>query len=149
MVANAAFYYGLVATLATDERPVWTQMSFSAAESNFRLGARQGLLAKMYWPGFSTVTADELTLRHLLPLAYDGLAAAGVSTVAAERYLGVIEGRCLSRQNGATWQLDCVYRLESNGMDRLSALHQMLALYVENSESNEPVHTWALPSDHD
>ncbi len=31
MLANAAFYYGLVTVLADSERPVWSQMSFSAA----------------------------------------------------------------------------------------------------------------------
>ena len=34
-VANAAFYYGLVRVLSEDERPIWSQMSFSAAEENF------------------------------------------------------------------------------------------------------------------
>ena len=149
MMANAAFYFGLVAVLATDERPVWTQMSFSAAESNFQLGARDGMLGRMYWPGYSTLTADELTLRHLLPLAQDGLAQAGMSAASADRYLGVIEGRCLSRQNGASWQLDCVRRLEDGGADRASALRQMLRIYLEYADSNEPVHTWGLPLDHD
>ena len=31
VTANAAFYYGLVRTLAEAERPIWTQMSFAAA----------------------------------------------------------------------------------------------------------------------
>lgn len=149
MLANAAFYYGLVAVLAADERPVWTQMSFSAAEANFRHGARDGILGRMYWPGYSTLTADELTLRHLLPLAHDGLAQAGVSATSADRYLGVIEGRCLSRQNGASWQLDCVRRLEEAGADRATALREMLRIYLEYAESNEPVHTWGLPADQD
>ena len=34
-LANAAFYYGLVRVLADDERPIWSQMSFAAAEENF------------------------------------------------------------------------------------------------------------------
>ena len=34
-LANAAFYYGLVRVLADEDRPLWTQMSFSAAEENF------------------------------------------------------------------------------------------------------------------
>ncbi|QQS00530.1 MAG: glutamate--cysteine ligase [Austwickia sp.] len=149
MVANAALYYGLVAVLAADERPIWSQMSFSAAEANFRHGARDGMLGRMYWPGYSTLTADELTLRHLLPLAQDGLAQAGVSSAASDRYLGVIEGRCLSRQNGATWQLECVRRLEDGGADRATALREMLRIYLEYAESNEPVHTWGLPIDQD
>ena len=43
IVANAAFYYGLVRVLADEERPVWSQMSFSAAEENFHAGARHGI----------------------------------------------------------------------------------------------------------
>src|SRR5215210_3405479 len=35
MLANAAFYYALVRVLVEDERPVWSQMSFRAAEDNF------------------------------------------------------------------------------------------------------------------
>ena len=41
-LANAAFYYGLVRVLAEEERPLWSQMSFSAAEENFHAGARDG-----------------------------------------------------------------------------------------------------------
>ncbi len=39
-MANAAFYFGLVRTLAEDDRPLWSQMSFSAAEENFHVAAR-------------------------------------------------------------------------------------------------------------
>ena len=41
-LANAAFYYGLVRVLVEDDRPVWTAMSFQAAEDNFYAGARDG-----------------------------------------------------------------------------------------------------------
>ena len=40
IMANAALYYGLIRVIAEDERPVWSQMSFSAAEENFHAGAR-------------------------------------------------------------------------------------------------------------
>ena len=65
-MANAAFYYGLVRTLAEQERPVWSQMSFSAAEENLHNGARHGLDATLYWPGAGEVPAVELVLRRLL-----------------------------------------------------------------------------------
>src|SRR5262249_36559266 len=42
-IANAAFYYGLVGELAEAERPIWTQMAFSAAAANLAAGARFGL----------------------------------------------------------------------------------------------------------
>ena len=61
----------------TSERPLWTQMSFSAAEENFHAGARDGIDARVYWPGVGEVPAAELVLRRLLPLAHEGLDALG------------------------------------------------------------------------
>ena len=73
IMANAAFYYGLLRMLAEDDRPVWSQMSFSAAEENFHAGAREGIDARVYWPGLGEVAAAELVVRRLLPLAREGL----------------------------------------------------------------------------
>ena len=131
--------------LAADDRPVWTKMSFAAAEQNFHHAARDGIDATLYWPGFGEVSADELVLRHLLPLAHEGLQEWGVSDAVRERYLSVIEGRCKTGANGATWQTQAVERLEAQGLDRQSALSRMLELYVGHMHSNEPVHTWPLP----
>ena len=72
MMANAAFYFGVVRSLAEDERPIWSQMSFSAAEENFHAGARDGIAGQVYWPGVGTVSATELVLRRLLPRAARG-----------------------------------------------------------------------------
>ena len=43
IMANGAFYFGLVRALAEADRPMWSQMSFSAAEENFHAGARHGI----------------------------------------------------------------------------------------------------------
>ena len=37
MMANAAFYYGALRALSEDDRPLWTQMSFAAAQTNSRM----------------------------------------------------------------------------------------------------------------
>src|SRR5207247_3492409 len=55
ILANAAFYYGLLRVLIEDERPLWTQMSFSAAEENFHVGASSGIWARVYWTGLGWV----------------------------------------------------------------------------------------------
>ncbi|PRY56610.1 gamma-glutamyl:cysteine ligase YbdK (ATP-grasp superfamily) [Knoellia remsis] len=144
-LANAAFYYGAVRKLASDDRPVWTKLSFAACEENFRRGARDGIDARLYWPGFGELGVDELVLRHLLPLAHEGLKEWGVSDAVRERYLGIIEERCRAGVNGATWQTEAVRRLEDSGLDRREALHRMLELYAEHMATNEPVHTWPLP----
>src|SRR3954452_5846473 len=39
VLANGAFYYGLLRTLTQEDRPTWTRMSFTAAEDNFTAGA--------------------------------------------------------------------------------------------------------------
>jgi gamma-glutamyl:cysteine ligase YbdK (ATP-grasp superfamily) len=144
MVANAAFFYGAQRALVLEDRPLWTQMSFQAAEENLYAAAKHGLGSQLYWPGIGWIPPDELVLRRLLPMAHEGLRDCGVSDAARERYLGVIEQRCVARRNGATWQRDTVARLEERGCCRESALIGMLRAYIELMHSGEPVHTWPI-----
>jgi len=141
VLANAAFYYGVVKVLAEADRPVWSQMSFSAAEENFHQGARYGIDARIYWPGLGEVPATELALRRLLPMAHQGLDEWGVAAKDRDRLLGIIEGRCLHGVNGAAWQAATFHRLYDDH-DRPDALREMMRAYVERMHSNEPVHTW-------
>jgi gamma-glutamyl:cysteine ligase YbdK (ATP-grasp superfamily) len=142
VVANAAFYYGLVRALAEIERPVWTQMSFAAAADNLVQGSRHGIDARVYWPGTGEAPVTELTLRRLLPQAFEGLRQWGVDTKDADRMLGVIEQRCLTGRTGATWQVETVRTLESGETDRREALRRMTQGYIERMSTNEPAHTW-------
>jgi hypothetical protein len=142
VVANAAFYYGLVRALAETERPVWTQMSFAAAAENLVEGARHGIDARVYWPGIGEAPVTELTLRRLLPQASEGLRRWGVDAKDADRMLGIIEQRCLTGRTGATWQVEAVRRLERSQADRREALRRMTQGYIERMASNEPVHSW-------
>jgi hypothetical protein len=142
-LANAAFYFGLVRALVDQDRPLWTQMSFSAAEENFFAGARHGMEAQVYWPGLGTVPVVELVLRRLLPLAHEGLVRWGVQAEERDRLLGVIEQRCLTGVNGATWQSRTFHELyDHSGLDRAEALRAMLRTYRTLMHSNEPVHCW-------
>lgn len=140
IVANAAFYFGLSRALAHGARPIWSQMSFAAAEENFHAAARRGIDAQLYWPGVGQVPATELVLRRLLPLAHSGLEAWGVPTAERERFLGIIEQRCLTGVTGAEWFVDRMHR--RGAMERYDALRATLLEYREAMHSNEPVHTW-------
>jgi hypothetical protein len=143
IIANAAFYYGMVHMLAEAERPIWSQMSFAAARDNLVEASRHGLEARLYWPGLGEVPVAELILRRLLPLSYDGLCLRGVDTMAAERLLGVIEQRCLTGRTGATWQTGTVHALEErSGLDRDTALLEMTQRYLKFMQTGEPAHTW-------
>jgi len=145
IVANAAFYYGLVEVLCRHERPIWSQMSFAAAEENFHAGARDGIDARLYWPGAGEVPATELVLRRLLPMAHEGLEVLGIDGGDRDRLLGIIEQRCLTARNGATWQVETFHRLhDGRGLERPEALRAMTLRYRELMHANEPVHTWPL-----
>ena len=145
MMANAAFYYGMLRSLSEEDRPLWTKMSFAAAEANFVAAAQHGIDARLYWPGVGEVTPDELVLRRLLPMADEGLRRWEVAAEVRDRYLGVIEGRAKTGRNGAVWQSTTVTALQDRGLSRPEALAEMLRLYCERMHSNEPVHTWDLP----
>ncbi|HVE95823.1 MAG TPA: glutamate--cysteine ligase [Pseudonocardiaceae bacterium] len=142
VLANAAFFFGAMRGLTELDRPVWSQMSFPAAADNLYAGARLGMDAQLYWPGSGWVRPDELVLRKLLPLAHDGLRSCGMSDAARERYLAVIEQRCVTRRTGASWQRATVQTLTAQGADRPTALAGMLRGYIEHMHSNQPVHAW-------
>jgi hypothetical protein len=143
-MANAAFYFGLVRALAEHERPLWSQMSFSAAEENFHLAAKQGIEANLYWPGLGQVPATELVVRRLLPMARAGLDSWGVQSEERDRLLGIIEQRCIVGQNGASWFAGRFSeRVADNDGDRLDALRRTLNEYRDHMHTNDPVHSWA------
>ncbi len=143
VMANAAFYYGLIRSLADAQRPIWTQMSFATAAENLHEAARQGMDARLYWPGLGEVPVAELVLRRLLPLAREGLSRWGVDPDSAGRLLGIIEQRCLTARTGAAWQVAVTQAIsERSGADRPEALREMTQRYIEHMHSNEPVHTW-------
>ncbi|MFE0646042.1 glutamate--cysteine ligase [Streptomyces sp. NPDC058877] len=153
VIANAAFYYGLVRSLAEDSRPVWKRMAFQEAEANFDAACRHGIEAELRWPragragGVTSLPAVRLVLDELLPLAAAGLDSWRVEPADRDFYLGVIEQRCLRRVNGASWQTDTFHRALDAGLDREAALAAMTRRYRELMLTGEPVHTWPVGID--
>jgi gamma-glutamyl:cysteine ligase YbdK (ATP-grasp superfamily) len=144
VMANAAFYYGLVRVLAESERPVWTQLSFTTAAENLHAAAKYGLGAELYWPGLGEAPVAELVLRRLLPMAREGLSRWGMSAGHADRLLGIIEQRCLTGRNGASWQIGTTTAAAGRGASRSEALQLMTQRYIEHMHTNEPMHTWPV-----
>ncbi|MFJ3234079.1 glutamate--cysteine ligase [Streptomyces sp. NPDC086787] len=150
VIANAAFYYGLVRALAEEPRPVWTRLPFETAEANFDNACRYGIDARFVWPrrgrygGTAEVDAVTLVRDELLPLAEAGLDAWGVEPADRDLYLGVIEERCRRRVNGASWQAATFHRALEQGHTRLSALAATTRRYRELMHIGDPVHTWPV-----
>ena len=142
MLANSAFFYGVLRSLSEADNPLWDDMEFGVAEANFLSAARYGMDARQRWPGVGEVSARELVLDSLLPIADEGLQRWGVDAEVRDRFLGVIEGRARAGRNGASWQVSTVRALQDGGMSRPAALAEMLRRYCRHMHANEPVHTW-------
>lgn len=137
MIANAALYFGLArhaVDTGLDERG---DLPFETARRNFYAAARDGLSARMDWPGAGTVTARDLLLDELIPAARQGLAAFGIDADDAGLFLGIVEARVRSGQTGAQWQRAALTR---RGGDFL----EMMAAYCKRQRSGAPVHQWDL-----
>jgi len=149
IVADAAFYYGMVKHLAEETRPVWSRLTFPDAEANFLAGARSGMFARMSWPTLGRIDVGDLVGNHLLREARNGLELLDVDADLIDHYLGVIAERARTRQNGATWQLRTMQSITPRGTvpgspERQEALAEMLRAYLRNQATGEPVHTWTI-----
>ncbi|MFD9072560.1 glutamate--cysteine ligase [Streptomyces lasiicapitis] len=150
VIANVAFYYGVVRALAEEARPVWSRLPFEAAARNFDTACRYGIDARLEWPrhgrygGMMQIAVVDLVRDELLPLAAAGLDAWGVEPADRDLYLGVIEERCRRRVNGASWQAATYHRALERGMERDAALAATTRRYCELMHEGEPVHTWPV-----
>ncbi|MER5972415.1 glutamate-cysteine ligase family protein [Streptomyces sp. NPDC002055] len=150
VIANTAFYYGLVRALAEEPRPVWSRLSFEEASANFDAACRHGIEARLRWPrpGRSGTVAEQPAVRlvreELLPMAAAGLDSWGVEPADRDFYLGVIEERCRRGVNGASWQAETFHRALEGGLDREAALAATTRRYGALMRGGDPVHTWPL-----
>lgn len=137
MIANAALYFGLVHHLAGEDVAPESNLAFAEAKANFYGAARWGLDAELVWLDRSRMSARRLLSDVILPLARSGLEGLRLDAHDIDRYLGIIEARLRSGQNGAAWQRAFIQR---HGMDR-----QALTLaYRDRQRSGRPVHEWDI-----
>jgi gamma-glutamyl:cysteine ligase YbdK (ATP-grasp superfamily) len=135
-IANAALFYGLAQGLM--KSGLDQQLPFSEAKDNFYKAARNGLRAKVIWPGSEEhISIRKLLLEELLPLAHRGLDELGIDEADSAHYLGIIRERVESGQNGSEWQRQfCA--LHGRDMPKLTAA----MLHFQHTE--RPVHEWDI-----
>ncbi len=140
-VANAAFWFGLMASVSEAYPDIRERMEFDDAKHNFFAGARHGLDAPMTWIDGESSTARELIKHTLLPMAREGLEDGDIDAGDIDRYLGVIEERVEKKQNGSMWLLKSFNELSQDLpiSERLSAV---TSAAVNRQRAGEPVHTW-------
>jgi hypothetical protein len=144
MLANAAFYFGVTRQLAEEERPIWSQLTFAAAEDNFHAGPARHR-GHVVLAGARRGAGHRVGAGWLLPKAYAGLDRFGVDPGHRDRLLGIIEERCRTGRNGATWQTEAVWAAEHRrGLIRTRRCTTCCCATASCRTPNEPVHTWPV-----
>ncbi len=143
-VANSAFWIGMMMAMGDQYDDITKHISFEDVRDNFGKAAKFGIDSKFTWFKDKKISARDLVLKELLPLAKEGLRKNKVDKNDISKYLGVIEERAKSHMNGARWQLRAYTKLikETN---RDEALCVLTAAIVKNQEDGIPVHKWELP----
>ncbi|MCP3670100.1 MAG: glutamate--cysteine ligase [Gammaproteobacteria bacterium] len=136
-IANAAFYFGAVATLSRQQVAPETLLTFEQAQDNFYTAAKHGLRAEVRWLDGKLVGIQELCSKQLMPLAREGLLSMGIDAEEVAHWLGIVQARVSSMQNGAAWQRAWV---EKNGSD----MQGLTETYLQRQASGIPVHEWVI-----
>ncbi len=146
MAANAAFVVGLTLGLAPQVNRLLPGFPFRYAEYNFYRAAQSGIDAQLLWPTRGPTSPEEVTvtalIRRQLPVAEDGLAAAGVDSAEIKEMMDVIRTRLESGTTPAGWQRRVLERLGGPQPGR-EDLVRMQELYIDACRTGIPVGEWS------
>jgi hypothetical protein len=135
VVADTAFFVGLMMALIHASEPPESRLPFARAHAGFYAAARHGLQARVDWLGGERGPLRALILKRLLPLAGEGLRAMGLAADEIRHWLGIIEARVRTGRTGSAWQRAWV---ERHGED-WSGLVQA---YARRQALGQAVHEW-------
>ncbi|MEZ4359257.1 MAG: CBS domain-containing protein [Kofleriaceae bacterium] len=140
-VANAALWFGCMAELGAREEDVTGRIPFDQAGANFYTAAREGIASQFEWLDGKDLSAQQLVLEQLLPMAEAGLRRNNIAPADIERYLGVVETRVRAGRTGARWSLSSWNALkgEATAGERSNAL---VAAMIQRQLSGRPVADW-------
>jgi len=141
MAANAAFWTGAMAGMPDAYRQLQDKIEFQDVKQNFFNAARLGLEVSLRWSNGRSLSARDLILEELLPIAHEGLQKVGVSERDANHYLGIIRARTETGRTGSEWMLSGYSRLMKSAK-RDEALQILTAGMLKRQEGRMPVHTW-------
>jgi len=137
MIANAAFFNGLMQTLMTRAVPPELQLPFAVARDNFYAAAQRGLDAHVCWFDDARGTLRGLVTGQLLPMARQGLQQLEIDRADIDRYLGIIEARMDNGQTGSAWQRAC-------GARHARDMQALAQAYRVHQDAGRPVHEWTV-----
>jgi len=144
-VANTAFWIGLMHGAEEEHLNVDRHMDFDKVKLNFLSAAKDGLRTEFYWLNGESLSATELILEKLIPIARNGLTKANVSDMEINKYLGIIEARVQSRQTGSKWTLASFNALRESHSREEAVLALTEGIY-QRQKQGQPIHKWSALS---
>lgn len=142
-MANAAFFFGMMAGMANHYPDIRTKLRFEDVKTNFLAAAREGIRAQMNWFDDSYLPAQQLIEEQLLPLAREGLEEMNIDRDDIDRYLGVLRERVSLRRTGSRWALESLENMQDQGSPD-QRLRCLVGSMVEQQSNGNPVSQWSL-----
>jgi hypothetical protein len=133
-LANIVFYVGLTEGLKSLGDTL-TRVPYETLEIDFYRAAREGLDASVHWPDGQELPLKQLLLEQALPLARTNLKQAGIEDT--DRWL-IIEARVRREATGAHWI--------SSHWKRFGDSARLVREYIDQAQTNQPVHLWQDPA---
>lgn len=143
-MANTAFWLGCMVGMTNEYKNICKKISWEDVRDNFGKAAQFGIDSKFTWFKDKKISASDLVLEELLPIARKGLKSRKVDEGDIDRFMGIIEERAKNHTNGARWQLRAYTKLQKE-VPRDEAVSVMTSCILKNQEKGNPVHTWKLP----
>ncbi|MEM9679877.1 MAG: CBS domain-containing protein [Bacteroidota bacterium] len=140
-IANMVFWVGLMAGQPEEYKEIHTKMDFKDAKSNFFKAARYGMSTQFTWND-ETITAKDLILNELLPMAEKGLKSVNVDEGDISTYLSVIKKRVESH-NGSKWMVKSNRSLQKKKTS-FEALQHITAYTHEHQLSDTTIDSWPV-----
>jgi CBS domain-containing protein len=120
-------------------------MSFEDARDNFLKAAKFGIDSKFTWLNDKKISAVDLILTELLPIARKGLERQKINPVDIDYYLSLIEERAKRHTNGARWMLR-TYTKFAKETTKDEAIAALTNAMTKNQMNGKPVHEWEIPN---
>ena len=138
MVANIAFFTGLVYYLLALPKHSSELIPFDRFEASFYEACKHGLHANVDWIGFKNIDIAELIEHQLIDNAFKGLLQLGVNSEESDYYLNtILRTRIRSRLNGSEWQKQFI---NHHGPD----FSKLTMAYYYQQQTKLPLSEWVL-----
>ena len=144
-MANAALWLGAMKGYQTEIADIRNHIGFVDVKDNFHKAARYGIDSTFSWMRDSKVSATDLVINEIIPMARQGLNAMAVASEDIDKYLGIVEERARKKTTGARWMLR-TYTSLLDQAPRDEAITALTASILANQSQSKPVHHWEEPT---